>query len=210
MRNKHRLLFMLVYCCLVAGITRAQTKKLYTGVTAGWQSSSFKFVRDGTVLPNNGAWRGALILDYEITSRLSFQSQIGVQKINALTLFSDESYSLTYPELWLGLTEYLPVGAGSFFVNGSLHGGYGFASSLNNGKSVFDEDGYHRFRSGFAFTLGYVLRNGLFINTGIQSASFSPFYRSPNGSKAFDFSFHAISLGYMFDHKKRNQVRKHF
>jgi hypothetical protein len=88
MRNKQRVLFMLLYCCFVAGIANAQSKKLYTGVTAGWQSSSFHFGRNGAVLPNNGAWRAAMILDYEITSRLSFQSQIGVQKINSLTLFS--------------------------------------------------------------------------------------------------------------------------
>lgn len=210
MRNKKRLLLLLYYSCFTVGIAIAQTKKIYTGVIAGWQSSSFQFGREGMVKPNNGAWRGAFILDYEITRRLSFQSQVGFQKINALTLFTDESYSLTYPELWLGLTEYLPVGGGSLFLNGSLHTGYGFASELSNGKSVFEEEGYHRFRSGFAFTLGYVLRNGLFINSGIQVSSFNSFYRNPNGVNAYDFSLHAISIGYMFAHKKRNQVRKHF
>lgn len=200
-----------VLCLLFyATASFAQNRKIYTGITAGWQHSAFQFRKTENVYVNNGAWRAALLADYEITRRLSLSTQLGVQRINAVSILQNGNYTLNYPELWIGLTEYVPVGGGSLFFTGSLHAGYGFAEKGTLGVNVFDNKEYNRFRSGFAFLMGYTFRNGFFVNTGVQASSFTDYYKSPSGRGMYDFSVHAISLGYMFRTKERNRARSHY
>ena len=190
MKNKCKLLIALLLCTVQ--FSSAQ-KKLYPGFTAGWQHSAFQYRGSDYVVVNNGAWRGAFVLDYEITRRLSLHTQIGAQRINAVSLFGSNNNTLTYPEVWVGFNEYLPVGGSAFFLNLSLHAGYGFSSG---GTDVFKESDYNRFRMGWGTLIGVMFRNGIYANTGLQSV--------------FDFSVHAISIGYMAGNKDRNKARRRY
>lgn len=205
MANKFNLLVaLLLFCIQTASAQKA--RKLYPGFTAGWQYSEFQYRSTENFVSNNGAWRGAFVLDYEITRRLSLHTQIGAQRINATTVFGGNSHTLTYPELWVGFNEYLPVGGGALFLNVSLHTGYGFSSG---GINVFADENYKRFRSGWGTLMGFVFRNGIYLNTGIQGA-FTNYYDNDFGARVFDFSAHAISIGYMSGAKERNRARRNY
>lgn len=204
MENKFRHVLLLILICSLQVANAQKKQKWYPGFTAGWQYSGFQYRNSETIINNNGAWRAAFVLDYEITRRLSFQTQIGVQRINASSILGLNNHTLTYPELWMGFTEYLPVGGGAAFINLSLNAGYGFSSG---GTDVFQDKDYRPFKMGWGTTLGYLFRNGIFINTGFQSA-LTNYYDNNIGTKAFDFSIHALSIGYMAGNKQRNKARK--
>jgi hypothetical protein len=205
MENKFMYLLLLLICSVQLASAQ-NSKKWYPGFTAGWQHAAFQYRGSENVLVNNGAWRGAFIMDYEITRRLSLHTQIGAQRINAISLFGTNNHTLTYPELWVGFNEYLPVGGGSLFINLSLTSGYGFSSGNND---VFKDENYNRFRMGWGGLLGFVFRNGIFLNTGIQGA-FTNYYDNGIDPGIFDFSLHAISIGYMVGSKDRNKARRKY
>jgi hypothetical protein len=205
MENKQKLLIVLLLFT-VQFSSAQKTKRLYPGFTAGWQHSVFQYRGSENVVVNNGAWRGAFVLDYEITRRLSLHTQIGAQRINAVSLFGLNNHTITYPELWVGFNEYLPVGGGALFLNLSLNTGYGFSSG---GTDVFGDEKYKRFRMGWGSLLGFVFRNGIFVNTGIQGA-FTNYYDNKTAPAIFDFSLHAISIGYMVGSKERNKARRKY
>jgi hypothetical protein len=205
MANKN-ILLMILLLATVQFAAAQKAKKLYPGFTTGWQHSIFQFRNNGEVLVNNGAWRGAVVLDYEITRRLSLHTQLGAQRINAVSLFGLNNNRLTYPELWIGFNEYLPVGGGALFLNLSLNAGYGFSSG---GTDVFADKNYKRFRAGWGSLMGFVFRNGIFFNTGIQGA-FTNYYDNNIGPGIFDFSVHAISIGYMAGNRERNKARRRY
>jgi hypothetical protein len=205
MEGKFKLTILLLFCCVeIASAQKA--KKLYPGFTAGWQHSAFQYRGSENVISNNGAWRGAFVLDYEITRRLSLHTQIGAQRINATSLFGLNNHTLTYPEVWVGFNEYLPVGGGALFLNLSMNAGYGFSSG---GTDVFADENYKHFRMGWGSLLGFVFRNGIFFNTGIQGP-ITNYYDNKLGSRVFDFSVHAISIGYMAGNKERNKARRRY
>lgn len=205
MENKFKLSILLLLSAIQFASAQ-KAKKLYPGFTAGWQHSAFQYRGSENVTPNNGAWRGAFLLDYEITRRLSLHTQIGAQRINATSLFGLNNHTLTYPEVWVGFNEYLPVGGGALFLNLSLNAGYGFSSG---GTDVFADKNYKRLRTGWGSLMGFIFRNGIFINTGIQGA-FTNYYDNKMGPGVFDFSVHAISVGYMAGSKQRNKARRKY
>ena len=205
MEGKFNLLFALLLFSIQI-VSAQKARKLYPGFTAGWQHSAFQYRSTENVIPNNGAWRGAFVLDYEITRRLSLHTQIGAQRINAVSLFGTNNHTLTYPELWIGFNEYLPVGGGTLFLNVSLNAGYGFSSGSTD---VFADANYKRFRGGWGTLMGFVFRNGIYFNTGIQGA-FTNYYDDKMGSRVFGFSVHAISIGYMGGAKARNRARRNY
>jgi hypothetical protein len=98
------------------------------------------------------------------------------------------------------------VGGGALFLNLSLNGGYGFSSG---GTDVFKDTDYKRFRMGWGTLMGFVFRNGIYFNTGLQSA-FTNYYSNNLGSRVFDFSVHALSIGYMAGSKERNKARRRY
>jgi hypothetical protein len=205
MGNKYKLCILLLLFTIQFASAQ-KVKKLYPGFTAGWQHSTFQYRGTENVLVNNGAWRGAFVLDYEITRRLSLHTQIGAQHINATSLFGSNNHTLTYPEVWIGFNEYLPVGDGALFLNLSMNAGYGFSSG---GTNVFADENYKPFRMGWGSLLGFVFRNGIFFNTGIQGP-FTNYYDNKMGARIFDFSVHAISIGYMAGNKERNKARRRY
>jgi hypothetical protein len=205
MENKYRLLIALLLVA-VQSSSAQKTKKLYPGFTAGWQHSAFQYRGSENVVVNNGAWRGAFVLDYEITRRLSLHTQIGAQHINAVSFFTSDDYKITYPEIWVGFNEYLPVGGSALFLNLSVTGAYGLSTG---GTNVFKDANYKPFRMGWGTLLGFMFRNGIYFNTGIQSA-FTNYYDNKLGSRVFDFSVHAISIGYMAGNKERNKARRRY
>jgi hypothetical protein len=210
MQNKISALVIgaLLFCLMPD--TYAQYKRFLLGGTAGYQTSILS-ARDPDIenISNRGGWRVAVMADYALTSRLSVQGQVGVQQLYMGSLLGRPEYTVTYPEIWLGFTEYLPIGGGSLYANVSIQGGVGLGGKLPSGDRIFDLPGYNNTRLGWGALLGYVTRPGIFIQTGLQLNSFKSHYRLPNSGIQFnENSFHLISVGYWFQYKRRLLPRK--
>lgn len=195
---------LLLAATSIASAQSAQPgRRLYPGFTAGWQATSIQY-RGGTGGSFDGAWRGALVLDYEITRRLSLHTQLGAQYMRGLNLMTGEQPRLLYPELWVGFQEYLPVGGGSFYLNASLTAGSGLTLS---GTDVFEQPAYKRFRFGWGALMGYLFRNGVYINGGLQS-SFTNYQQAGPWGNAYQFAWHGLNVGFLFGNQQRQLARR--
>lgn len=198
------LVVLLLAATSIASAQSAQPgRRLYPGITAGWQASSTQY-RGGTGADFDGAWRGAFVLDYEITRRLSLHTQLGAQYLRGRSVFTAEQPRQLYPELWVGFQEYLPVGGGSFYLNASLTAGSGLTLS---GTDVFEQPNYRRFRAGWGVLMGYLFRNGLYLNTGMQS-SFTNYYQGGPFGNAYQFAWHGLNVGFLFGNQQRQLARR--
>ncbi len=198
------LLVLALGSTLMATAQSAQPgRRLYPGFTAGWQANSIQY-RGGTSADFDGGWRAAAVLDYEITRRLSLHTQLGAQYMRGIDLLSGQQPRLLYPELWVGLQEYLPVGGGSLYFNASLTAGSGLTLS---GPDVFEQPDYRRFRFGWGVLMGYLFRNGLYLNTGLQS-SFTNYQQAGPWGNAYQFSWQVLNVGFLFGNQQRQLARR--
>lgn len=153
------------------------------------------------------AWLTSLYMDYALTHRLSFNAQLGLQIIpNRNNSFANQQ-KLLYREVSMGLTKYFPSWGGAFFLTSNVFAGYGtgtFLDASNNKKQLFDQPDFNNFRAGLGLYLGYIFKNGLFLNSGLQSALFTSHY-SNDFVKSYDENIQILGIGVMFGTKARTK-----
>jgi hypothetical protein len=160
--------------------------------------------------PGGGAY-GSLHFDYQLTSRLSINTQLQYQSEKHNTLFAGMFYQdvrLRTKRLIAGITEYLPVGNHALYMNLGFtlaqYSATGNRGGNANNVKLFKEQGFQPWNVGWGIHAGYMFRFGLSLQTGLTS-DFTALYRGNDG-KVRHQQFQLIQLGYLPGFHKREGI----
>jgi hypothetical protein len=208
---------LIIILVLVPQFLRAQLNSAW-GFNAGLMSSTYRPNHDYGSIVSSPGYRFAFLLDKPLTHRLSLNAELGMQYIPDRPSPSTNSFQqLIYPELSLGATEYIPTGRGAMYLAVLGFIGYGFGQekmvSMNGAGSdetnLYDQEGYQRFRAGMIFRIGYRFANGLFLESCLQPAWFSSYYRVPNSPVKYrETNVQIVNIGYLFGYRKRSRITR--
>jgi Outer membrane protein beta-barrel domain len=187
----------------------AAQKKLLVGGNIG--TATTYMLQSSEKFEGGSGFFGSVHFDYQITSRLSINTQLQYQREKYKALPADRLYQdvqLHTQRLLAGITEYLPMGNHAAYINLGLtlshHSATGNVAGNTNSVKPFDQQGFRPWQLGGGLHLGYMFRFGLSLQTGFMF-DFTPAYRG-NGGKLRHQQFQLLQLGYLPGFNKRDRI----
>lgn len=201
---------LLLLCLFIGACTNMQAQKRWL-VGGNIGAATTYMLKNSEQFDGGGGYYGSVHLDYQITSRLSLNTQLQYQRETYKAIAADRLYQdvqLNTKRLLAGITEYLPTGNHAAYINLGLtlshHSATGNVAGNTNSVKLFDQQGFRSWQLGGGIHLGYMFRFGLSLQTGFM-ADFTPAYRG-NGGKLRHQQFQLFQLGFLPGFNKRDRI----
>jgi hypothetical protein len=185
------------------------TKPFFFGFNGGLNASNQQLRGYDGAFGLTNRWRFALTAEKLLTHRLSLLSELSYAGHGSSdVLFTNRTEQLNYAELNVQAIEYLPVGGSDLFVSLGLYGAYGIngkQTGTGSVENVFTQPGYKRFDWGAIGNIGFKMRWGTYVQTGLKLA-FNNCY-ALNGLNYYNFAVMATAGQTLNWQKKKRGAR---
>lgn len=196
---------------LIASLQLTAQKRWLVGGIVGLSNSSLDNMDNAKVNSGSGWYAGAQ-MDYQLTSRLSFNAQLQFQSEEYKKFWYSRVYSnaqFNTKRLLAGLTEYLPIGNHAGYINLMFSLSNYTARGIENGSTarsnVFEVNDFRPWHLGTGLQLGYVFRFGLSMQTGYM-VDFTRIANKPQYASLRYQQFQLLQLGFMPGFNKRDRM----
>jgi len=185
------------------------TKPFVFGFNGGLNASNQQLRGYDGAFGLTNRWRFALTAEKLLTHRLSLLSELAYAGHGSSdVLFTNRTEQLNYAELNVQAIEYLPLGGSDLFLSLGLYGAYGFngkQTGPGNDVNLFTEPGYKRVDWGAIGNIGFKMRWGTYVQTGLKLA-FNNCY-ALNGLNYYNFAVMATAGQTLNWQKKKRGAR---
>jgi hypothetical protein len=202
---------LLIGILTIACMQLAAQRRLLVGGIAGISTSHLENASSGSGFNRGGGAYGGVQMDYQLTSRLSFNAQLQFQSDKYSALLANRFYNdvrFNAKRLLAGFTEYLPVGNHAGYMNLVFSLSHYTATGAENGSAnrsnIFQAGDLRPWNVGGGLQLGYMFRFGLSIQTGFMF-DFTRILNDDRFRRLGYQQFQLLQLGYMPGFGKRDR-----